>query len=95
MQSHDFLFESFAALFTNKTMSDTASLLGLGESDQDTQDFNFAEPQIIAIEAMGYAAGSTLPHTLRGVVRLTRGKEGYAVIRWQDWTIAPAFQEGP
>jgi len=75
---------------TNKTMSDTLGLLGLASSDRSAEDFNFAEPQIISIEAMGYAAGSTLPHTLRGVVRLTRGKQGYEVVRWQDWIMAPA-----
>lgn len=76
---------------TSKTMSDMLGLLGLGSDNQDAKDFSLAEPQIVSIEAMGYAAGSALPHMLRGVVRLTRGKQGYAVIRWQDWTTASAL----
>lgn len=75
----------------SKTLSDMFGLLGLASGDQESREFSFAEPQIISIEAMGYAPGSSLPHSLRGVVRLTRGNRGYEIIRWQDWTMATSL----
>lgn len=75
----------------NKTLGDMLGLLGLASGEEESQVFNFAEPQIVAIESMGFAAGSPLPHALRGVVRLTRGKQGYEIIRWQDWIMTSAL----
>ena len=82
------------AMSSDNTLRDLLGLMGLASDDEAARQFVFNRPSIVSIEAMGYAPGSRLPHSLKGVVRLLGGSQGYDVLRWEDWSSGLSSYQG-
>ncbi len=68
---------------SEKTLADLLPLLGLGSGDPALRLFIFTNPSVVAVEAEGKLADSSLRRRVKGIVRLG-GARGYELLRWLD-----------
>jgi general secretion pathway protein K len=71
----------------DKTISDLLPLLGIGASDAALQQFIFANPSVISLEAEGRPSESRISRRVKGVVRGSGGR-GFELVRWIDRDVA-------
>ncbi len=68
---------------SEKTLNDLLPLLGIGSGDPALRLFIFTNPAVVAVEAEGKLADSSLRRRVKGIVRLG-GARGYELLRWLD-----------
>ena len=73
---------------SEKTLADLLPLLGMGAEDAALQQFVFANPGIVAVEAEGHPAESRASRRVKGVVRAAGGGREFELVRWIDREIA-------
>jgi general secretion pathway protein K len=69
---------------SDKTLADLLPLLGIGASDAALQQFVFANPAVVSVEAEGRPAQSVAARRVRGVVRMAGGGREFELLRWID-----------
>jgi general secretion pathway protein K len=72
----------------DKTLGDLLPLLGIGASDAALQQFVFANPAVVSVEAEGRPAQSTAARRVKGVVRTAGGGREFELVRWIDREVA-------
>jgi general secretion pathway protein K len=76
---------------SDKTLPDLLPLLGIGANDAALQQFIFANPAVVTVEAEGRPAQSGVSRRVKGVVRGAGGGREFELVRWIDNDIgAPA-----
>jgi hypothetical protein len=73
---------------SEKTLADLLPLMGMGAENAALQQFVFANPGVVAVEAEGHPAGSRTSRRVRGVVRVAGGGREFELVRWIDREIA-------
>ena len=68
----------------DKTLGDLLPLLGIGASDAALQQFVFANPAVVTVEAEGRPTESRLSRRVKGVVRAAGGGREFELMRWID-----------
>jgi len=69
---------------SEKTLADLLPLLGMGAENAMLQQFVFANPGVVGIEAEGHPAESRPSRRVRGVVRVAGGGREFELVRWID-----------
>jgi general secretion pathway protein K len=69
---------------SEKTLPDLLPLLGIGASDAALQQFVFANPAVVTVEAEGRPAQSAVSRRVKGVVRGAGGGREFELVRWID-----------
>lgn len=69
---------------SEKTLADLLPLLGTGANDAALQQFVFANPAVITVEAEGRPNESRLSRRVKGIVRAAGGGREFELIRWID-----------
>ena len=69
---------------SDKTLADLLPLLGVGAGDAALQQFVFANPAVVTVEAEGRPAQSQLSRRVKGVVRAAGGGREFELMRWID-----------
>lgn len=69
---------------SDKTLADLLPLLGVGANDAALQQFVFANPAVVTVEAEGRPAQSQLSRRVKGVVRAAGGGREFELMRWID-----------
>ena len=69
---------------SEKTLADLLPLLGIGASDAALQQFVFANPAVVTVEAEGRPTESRLSRRVKGVVRAAGGGREFELMRWID-----------
>jgi general secretion pathway protein K len=69
---------------SDKTLADLLPLLGIGASDAALQQFVFANPAVVSVEAEGRPAQSRAARRVKGVVRTAGGGREFELVRWID-----------
>jgi general secretion pathway protein K len=69
---------------SEKTLADLLPLLGIGASDAGLQQFVFANPAVVTIEAEGRPTQSGVSRRVKGVVRGAGGGREFELVRWID-----------
>ena len=69
---------------SEKTLGDLLPLLGIGASDAALQQFVFANPTVVTVEAEGRPEESRISRRVKGVVRVTGGGREFELVRWID-----------
>jgi general secretion pathway protein K len=69
---------------SDKTLADLLPLLGIGAGDAALQQFVFANPAVVSVEAEGRPAQSRAARRVKGVVRTAGGGRGFELVRWID-----------
>src|SRR5262245_4654248 len=69
---------------SEKTTADLLPLLGIGASDAALQQFVFANPAVVTIEAEGRPGQSGVSRRVKGVVRAAGGGREFELVRWID-----------
>ena len=69
---------------SDKTLADLLPLLGIGASDAALQQFVFANPAVVTVEAEGRPTESRLSRRVKGVVRAAGGGREFELMRWID-----------
>lgn len=69
---------------SEKTLADLLPLLGIGASDAALQQFVFANPAVVTVEAEGRPPESRLSRRVKGVVRASGGGREFELMRWID-----------
>ena len=75
---------------SDKTLGDLLPLLGIGASDAALQQFVFANPAVVTVEAEGRPTESRLSRRVKGVVRAAGGGREFELMRWIDRDIGIA-----
>ncbi len=73
---------------SEKTLADLLPLLGIGANDAALQQFVFANPAVVTIEAEGRAGESRMSRRVKGVIRGAGGGRGFELVRWIDRDVA-------
>jgi general secretion pathway protein K len=81
-KSRDFVEERKKV--ADKTLADLLPLLGIGADDAALQQFVFANPAVISVEAEGRPAQSRATRRVKGVVRTAGGGREFELVRWVD-----------
>jgi general secretion pathway protein K len=69
---------------SDKTLADLLPLLGIGANDAAMQQFVFANPAVVSVEAEGSPAQSRGGRRVKGVVRTGGGGREFELVRWID-----------
>jgi general secretion pathway protein K len=69
---------------SDKTLADLLPLLGIGASDAALQQFVFANPAVVTVEAEGRPGESRVSRRVKGVVRGAGGGREFELVRWID-----------
>ena len=69
---------------SEKTLGDLLPLLGIGAGDTALQQFVFANPTVVTVEAEGRPSESRVSRRVKGVVRVGGGGRGFELVRWID-----------
>jgi len=69
---------------SDKTLADLLPLLGVGAGDATLQQFVFANPAVVTVEAEGRPAQSQRSRRVKGVVRAAGGGREFELVRWID-----------
>jgi general secretion pathway protein K len=69
---------------SEQTIADILNLLGLAAGDVALRQFVFTGPTVVAIEAVGGRANSSVERRVRGVVRIVGGGRVVELSRWID-----------
>jgi general secretion pathway protein K len=69
---------------SEKTLGDLLPLLGIGAGDAALQQFVFANPTVVTVEAEGRPRESRVSRRVKGVVRVGGGGRGFELVRWID-----------
>jgi general secretion pathway protein K len=69
---------------SEKTLADLLPLLGVGANDAALQQFVFANPAVVTVEAEGRPTESRLSRRVKGVVRAAGGGREFELMRWID-----------
>jgi hypothetical protein len=69
---------------SEQTLADLLPLLGIGANDAALQQFVFANPAVVTIEAEGRPAQSGVSRRVKGVVRGAGGGREFELVRWID-----------
>ncbi|HXV84463.1 MAG TPA: hypothetical protein VEG60_31830, partial [Candidatus Binatia bacterium] len=69
---------------SEKTLADLLPLLGIGAGDAALQQFVFANPTVVSVEAEGRPADSSVSRRVKGVVRASGGGREFELVRWID-----------
>ncbi len=69
---------------SDKTLADLLPLLGIGAGDAALQQFVFANPAVVSVEAEGRPAQSRAARRVKGVVRTAGGGRDFELVRWID-----------
>jgi general secretion pathway protein K len=69
---------------SDKTLADLLPLLGIGASDAALQQFVFANPAVVTVEAEGRPGESGASRRVKGVVRAAGGGREFELMRWID-----------
>jgi general secretion pathway protein K len=69
---------------SEKTLADLLPLLGIGANDAALQQFVFANPAVVTIEAEGRAGESRMSRRVKGVIRGAGGGREFELVRWID-----------
>jgi hypothetical protein len=69
---------------SERTLPDLLPLLGIGANDAALQQFVFANPAVVTIEAEGRPAQSGVSRRVKGVVRAGGGGREFELVRWID-----------
>ena len=69
---------------SDKTLADLLPLLGIGASDAALQQFVFANPAVVTVEAEGRPGESRVSRRVKGVVRGAGGGLEFELVRWID-----------
>lgn len=69
---------------SEKTLGDLLPLLGIGAGDAALQQFVFANPAVVTVEAEGRPRESRVSRRVKGVVRVGGGGRGFELVRWID-----------
>ena len=69
---------------SDKTLADLLPLLGIGANDAALQQFVFANPAVVTVEAEGRPTQSQLSRRVKGVVRAAGGGREFELVRWID-----------
>jgi general secretion pathway protein K len=69
---------------SDKTLADLLPLLGIGASDAALQQFVFANPAVVTVEAEGRPGESGVSRRVKGVVRGAGGGREFELVRWID-----------
>jgi general secretion pathway protein K len=75
---------------SDKTLADLLPLLGIGANDAALQQFVFANPAVVTVEAEGRPTQSQLSRRVKGVVRAAGGGREFELVRWVDRDVALA-----
>jgi general secretion pathway protein K len=81
-KSHGFVEERRKS--SDKTLADLLPLLGISASDAALQQFVFANPAVVSVEAEGGPAQSRAARRVKGVVRTGGGGRDFELVRWID-----------
>ena len=73
---------------SEKTLTDLLPLLGMGAENAMLQQFVFANPAVVGVEAEGHPVQSEISRRVRGVVRVAGGGRDFELVRWIDREIA-------
>jgi general secretion pathway protein K len=68
----------------DKTLVDLLPLLGIGAADAALQQFVFANPAVVTVEAEGRPAQSRVSRRVKGIVRAAGGGREFELVRWID-----------
>jgi hypothetical protein len=71
---------------SEKTLADLLPLLSIGANDAALQQFVFANPAVVTVEAEGHPGQSLVSRRVKGVVRAGGG--GFELVRWIDRDVA-------
>jgi general secretion pathway protein K len=71
---------------SEKTLADLLPLLSIGANDAALQQFVFANPAVVTVEAEGHPGQSLVSRRVKGVVRTGGG--GFELVRWIDRDVA-------
>jgi general secretion pathway protein K len=77
---------------SEKTLADLLPLLGIGASDATLQQFVFANPAVVTVEAEGRPGESLVSRRVKGVVRAAGGGREFELVRWIDREVAQAVR---
>ena len=69
---------------SDKTLADLLPLLGIGAGDAALQQFVFANPAVVSVEAEGRPAQARAARRVKGVVRTAGGGREFELVRWID-----------
>jgi general secretion pathway protein K len=69
---------------SEKTLADLLPLLGIGAGNEALQQFVFANPTVVTIEAEGQPRESRASRRIKGIVRLAGGGREFELVRWAD-----------
>jgi general secretion pathway protein K len=69
---------------SDKTLADLLPLLGIGAGDAALQQFVFANPAVVSVEAEGRPAQSRAARRVKGIVRTAGGGRDFELVRWID-----------
>jgi hypothetical protein len=75
---------------SDKTLADLLPLLGIGAGDAALQQFVFANPAVVTVEAEGRPGESRVSRQVKGVVRAASGGREFELVRWIDRDVAQA-----
>lgn len=75
---------------SDKTLADLLPLLGIGAGDAALQQFVFANPAVVTVEAEGHPGESLVSRRVKGVVRAAGGGREFELVRWIDREVALA-----
>ncbi|HZD40514.1 MAG TPA: hypothetical protein VE131_07320, partial [Terriglobales bacterium] len=73
---------------SEKSISDLLRLLGVEAGSAALQQFIFANPTVVTIEAEGQPESSSLSRRVKGVIRAGGGNRRVELLRWVDREIA-------
>jgi len=73
---------------SDKTLPDLLPLLGIGAGDAALQQFVFANPAVVTVEAEGRPTESHVSRRVKGVVRAAGGGREFELVRWIDRDVA-------
>jgi general secretion pathway protein K len=69
---------------SDKTLADLLPLLGIGAGDAALQQFVFANPAVVSVEAEGRPSQSRAARRVKGIVRTAGGGRDFELVRWID-----------
>ena len=73
---------------SEKTLADLLPLLSIGANDAALQQFVFANPAVVTVEAEGRPGQSRVSRRVKGVVRAGGGGREFELVRWIDRDVA-------
>jgi general secretion pathway protein K len=73
---------------SEQTLADLLPLLGIGANDTALQQFVFANPAVVTVEAEGRAGESRMSRRVKGVIRGAGGGREFELVRWIDRDVA-------